>query len=99
MKLHIPRQLDKELQKEKSLIDHLALIAGIVGPLATIPQAITVWSGNIEGVSTLTWVLFLGVSLVLFVYSLLYKLKSLLIAETVWIVMEIIILVGIFWNS
>jgi hypothetical protein len=57
MKLHIPRELDKELKKEKSLIDRLAILAGISGPLATIPQAINVWNGEVAGVSVVMWVL------------------------------------------
>ncbi len=96
MKLHIPRELDKELQKEKSLIDHLALIAGIVGPLATIPQAINVWNGETAGVSILMWVLFLIGTLVLIVYSVAYRLKSLFVAELLWLIMELVILLGLF---
>jgi uncharacterized protein with PQ loop repeat len=98
MKLHIPRELDKELKKEKSLIDNLAILAGISGPLATIPQAISVWTTGGEGVSVFMWVLFLAGSIILFIYSILYRLKSLFIAEAIWILMEIIILLGIFIN-
>ena len=99
MKLHIPRELDKELQKEKSLIDHLALIAGIVGPLATIPQAINVWNGEVAGVSLLMWILFTIGTVILIIYSILYRLKSLFIAEVIWLIMEIVILVGLYVNS
>jgi hypothetical protein len=96
MKLHIPRELDKELKKEKSLIDNLALLAGVAGPLATIPQAISVWTIGSEGVSVLTWVLFLAVSNIFLVYSVLYRLKSLFISSVIWIIMETIILLGIY---
>lgn len=99
MKLHIPRELDKELKKEKSLIDFLALSAGIVGPLATIPQAINVWNGETAGVSVVMWVLFLVGTIILIVYSILYRLKSLFIAELLWLIMEIVILLGLFVNS
>jgi uncharacterized protein with PQ loop repeat len=99
MKLHIPRELDKELQKEKSLIDKLAILAGISGPLATIPQAINVWNGETAGVSVLMWVLFLVGTIILIAYSVLYRLKSLFIAEVIWLIMEIVILVGIFLNT
>jgi uncharacterized protein with PQ loop repeat len=95
MKLHIPRELDIQLKKEKSIIDFLAIIAGIVGPLATIPQAINVWSGQTDGVSLLMWILFTLVSIIFLIYSILYRLKSLFIAEIIWIIMEVIILTGI----
>jgi uncharacterized protein with PQ loop repeat len=99
MKLHIPRELDSELKKEKSLIDNLAILAGISGPLATIPQAINVWSGEIAGVSMLMWIIFLLGTLILIFYSILYRLKSLFIAEVIWLFMEILIIVGILVNQ
>lgn len=95
MQFHIPRNLDKELQKEKSLIDRLAILAGIVGPLATIPQAIGVWSGAADGVSFVMWILFLFGSIILFTYSILYRLKSMLITQIAWLTMEIVVITGL----
>lgn len=99
MQFHIPRQLDKELQKEKSLIDRLAILAGVIGPIATIPQAISVWSGATEGVSFIMWALFFLGSIILFFYSILYRLKSMLITQAAWLLMEIVVITGLLVKS
>jgi hypothetical protein len=96
MKLHIPRDLNKQLYKEKSLIDHVAMTVCVVGPLASIPQAINIWTGNADGVSVITWSMFLIISTTMLIYALLYKLKALIISEILWILVAIIILIGIF---
>lgn len=99
MKFYIPRQLDKELRKEKSLIDHSVIIASIISPLATIPQAVTIWQGDVEGVSIVMWIIFLLCSVVTVSYTILHRLRSLYLAQAAWVLMEVIILFGLYVNS
>lgn len=98
MKLHFEQAVYRELKRERTTIDRLALLVGIVGPLNAIPQLILVWSGNTTGVSLYTWIGFLITALILLAYAVLYRLKPLIISNLLWVVAEGSIIAGLLIN-
>lgn len=81
---------------DKSRVELFALIAGIVQPLITLPQIITIYSNqSSQDVSLLTWVGYLFFGITFLVYGLAFKLKPIWIGQIIWVTMQAIIVVGI----
>jgi len=84
------------LNKLKRLIDKLIYIAAIFGPLLTIPQVWKIWvEQNAMGVSIITWVAYLIGGIFWLIYGLVHKEKPIILANIIWIAMEITIIIGI----
>ncbi len=82
--------------KWKRLMDKLIYIVIFVGPIMTIPQVITIWfERNASGVSVLSWMSYLFVSICWLIYSLLHREKPIIISAVIWIILEIMIVLGI----
>lgn len=72
------------------------MIVAIAEPLMTIPQIYTIWtSKNAAGVSLLTWALYVGASLVWFVYGMAVKNRPLAVTGALWILVELGVIIGI----
>lgn len=83
---------DKKIRR----IDQLVSAVAILFPLTTIPQIIEIWvHQKIEGVSLLTWCLFLFFQIILVFYALVHKDKRLILMWSLWVLAEIIIITGI----
>ena len=80
-------------QLEKAMV-----AVAIAEPLMTIPQVIDLYSrpGN-SNVSLLTWVLYLGASVMWLVYGLHIHNKPLIVTGALWLLMELLVIVGIIW--
>lgn len=92
----------KEKKKEKmkkmegKLVDDLALLAGIVGPLMATVQAWDIWVGqDASGVSLLTWMTFVMTSMIWLTYGIWHRLKLLIFTYTLWLAVNILIVVGL----
>lgn len=80
----------------KKRIEFFALIAGIVQPLITLPQIITIYSNqSAEDVSLLTWIGYLFFGITFLVYGLAFKLKPIWIGQIIWVTMQAITVIGI----
>ena len=89
----------KNKKTRKSGIDYLVYLAGIIGPLLTLPQIYSIWIENQKGVSLITWIAYLFASLIWVVYAIKHKDKPLMIAELTWVILEVFIVVGLLRNS
>ncbi|MCA9390418.1 hypothetical protein KC571_03360 [candidate division WWE3 bacterium] len=79
-----------------SMFEKLMVIAAIVGPLASLPQGIDIYvTQNSSGVSLLTWILFLVISFLWFVYGLIHKEKLIILTYILYIIFDFFIIVGI----
>ena len=77
------------------LVAKAAYIVALAGPLSSVPQIYEIWSErNAAGVSFMTWTLFLVTSIVWLVYGISKGDRPLIISNALWIVGEIIIMVG-----
>ena len=92
---------DKEVVKSsrlESLVNGLVYLGGVFGPLFTIPQMAKIWvDKNAAGVSAISWgAYFLG-SVFWVVYGVVHKEKPIIILNSIWLVLDLIIIIGVFF--
>ena len=74
--------------------------AGIIQPLITLPQIITIYSSqSAKDVSLPTWLGYLVFGVIFLVYGLVFNLKPIWVGQIIWVTMQKITVVGIFMYS
>jgi len=92
------KKLTKKQQKQ--LIRRTVLVVAIIEPLMTLPQIYEVWiKQQAEGVSSLTWGLYIVAGFIWLLYGIQLKDKPLIISSSLWIVTEAIVVVGVILYS
>lgn len=99
---HIRRRVHKELepyphpQPLKRFIDHLIYLVAFLGPLLAIPQVAKIWLAHeVDGVSLVTWAGLAAVALVWLTYGFVHNARVIILAYTLWLIMDLIIVAGI----
>lgn len=83
-------------KEHKYIIDRVVMFTGLIGPLASIPQAIQIYSTqDAEGVSLVTWVFFIFTNGALLIYALVHRLPPLIISNIFWVAIEVVVVLGI----
>lgn len=81
---------------DKKQLERFALVAGIVQPLITLPQIVTIYtSKSAEDVSLLTWIGYLIFGLIFLLYGLVFKLRPIWAGQIMWVTMQCTVVVGI----
>lgn len=75
--------------------DHVMIVVGLIGPLSLIPQVFTVWAGKTEGISLLSWVLLVAVSLMWAMYGIARHSKALIVANALATVLNLSVVIGV----
>jgi uncharacterized protein with PQ loop repeat len=87
-------------KEKKEPIDYIIRFFMIATPLAELPQAYTIYSEqSADHVSPFTWVFFTLSSVVWLCYAAKLKSLPLLVAYSLYMVIEITIVIGIFTYS
>ncbi len=74
----------------------LVLAMAIIEPLMTLPQVYEIWiRKQAEGVSLLTWSFYIFAAIIWLLYGLKIKDRPLIIASTLWIIVELIVVIGL----
>jgi uncharacterized protein with PQ loop repeat len=82
--------------KWKNLVDKLIYPVALFGIAFTIPQVITIWiENNTEGVSIISWSAYLMVASFWFLYGVLHKEKPIMLIYLMWILVEVMIVIGL----
>jgi len=91
----------RHIDKKRTLqtFDKLMLAIAFVYPITGIPQAIEVFSGNVEGVSVVSWLGFLLFVSIFLVYSVIHKIKPMIITYIMWWFVDVSVVAGIILNS
>ncbi|KKW27034.1 MAG: hypothetical protein UY70_C0018G0001 [Candidatus Kaiserbacteria bacterium GW2011_GWB1_52_6] len=99
--LHLRKRLSRALEpypastRGKRVLDAIIYFIGIVGPLAAIPQLVKIYSmhdaSDISLISWSTWALF---DIPWIIYGFVHKEPPLLIAYTLWLVFNTLVVVG-----
>jgi len=90
----------KKSENKFKTIDNLVTVIAVVYPLSTIPQIIEIWvNKNTEGISLITWSLFLVLQSILLVYGIAHKEKRLILMWSLWCLVYAIIVVGLVLYS
>lgn len=76
-------------------MEKVILAVSAIGPFTTAPQAIKIWAGkNADGVSLFTWSAYLAVSVCWLLYGISKKDSPLIIANTLLIALQGIVVLG-----
>ena len=77
------------------VIDKSIYIGSLLGPIMTIPQLKNIWiDHNAAGVSPITWTTYGLVAVLWLTYGLIHKLKPIIVMNSLWIVIDILVVVG-----
>ena len=83
--------------KNNGPIDTLALIVGITQPLVTIPQIYLVYSTqDASDISLFMWTGFNVASVVLLLYGIRHKLKPIIYAQILWLIVQTPMMFSVF---
>ncbi len=104
--LHIRKRIHQQSEKYphpnkfKNFIDKLIYIVGFIWPIMTVPQLATIWiDQNSSGVSLISWTTYLLTSTVWVIYWILHRDRVIIITFSIWIIMDILIVVWILMNN
>ncbi|HUO50447.1 MAG TPA: PQ-loop domain-containing transporter [Candidatus Paceibacterota bacterium] len=77
------------------ILDVTVYIAGIVGPLATIPQIVQIYTTHsAAGVSVATWVMYVLFDTPWIAYAVVHKERPLLLCYVLWVLCNALVAVG-----
>lgn len=94
-RIHLKHEKYPHPNKWKRLIDKVIYVVGIGAPLMTIPQLTKIWiEKNASGVSVISWASYLIAAIVWLIYGIAHKEKPIILAYSLWIIFEILIVVG-----
>ena len=94
---HFHKRKKRELHpnKYKRFLDRIIYAVGIFGPIMTIPQLWKIWVyQNATGVSATSWIAYLICAIVWMFYGIVHKDKPIIFTYSIWIILEIFIVVG-----
>ena len=81
--------------KYKRFMDRFIYLMGVFGPVMTFPQLIKIWvERNASGVSPISWAAYLAVAISWVIYGCIHKEKPVIFIYSLWIVLDILIVVG-----
>ena len=79
-------------------LDGVVSFVSLAAPLTVFPQIYSIWiEKNAEGVSLLTWTLFLLFAIPLFTYSLVHKDKKLMLMYFLFMIADALVVAGILF--
>jgi len=100
--LHRRKRIHQEYEhfphpdKFKRFVDKIVYLAGILMPIVTIPQVVTIWvHKNSAGVSLVSWTAYLIIALVFAAYGVIHKAKPLIIMYSSMVVLDALIIIGV----
>lgn len=105
LKHHLKRKREDEGQPLArtfwtTVIDMVIYPVGFLGVLMALPQAYSVWVlGQVEGVSLITWASWSLFSIVWILYGVIHRASAIVLIQTCWFVMHLIVAIGIVVNS
>jgi uncharacterized protein with PQ loop repeat len=80
----------------KKLTEKVALVAGVLQPLMTVPQVWRVYTTkSVESLSIITWLGYCILGLAFLVYGLAHHLKPVWITQILWFSLQLSVVVGI----
>ena len=81
--------------KWKRWMDKLIYVVGIAGPLRTVPQIAKIWiNKSAAGISIIAWVTYAISSAIWAVYGIMHKDKPIAISSLMFVVVNILVVIG-----
>ena len=103
MKRGEPKLIHKKRKKKTKVqiyIDKIVYVLAILVPILTLPQLFKIWvNQTAQGVSLTSWATYLIASIVWLIYGVIHKAKPLIIMYILWIIIDLVIVIGIIMYS
>ena len=80
-------------------LDTIVMVVSVLYPLSALPQVVTVFSGYTEGVSILSWIVFMLCAGLFLLYGVKRRVMPMIISNSIWLVMDGLVIAGIFIHS
>ncbi|HSX01559.1 MAG TPA: hypothetical protein VLF67_04940 [Candidatus Saccharimonas sp.] len=94
MPLHLFHHLSHKA--ELTNIDRIINVAAVLYPLMGVPQALHIYAThNASDVSLISWLSFSFFSGVFLVYGLAHRLRPVIIAQSLWLVVNLSVAIGV----
>ena len=78
------------------LLDVLVYTVGILGPLATIPQIVQIYTThNVSGISFFTWGLYALFDIPWIIYAAAHRERPLIVCYSLWLIFNSLVAVGV----
>ncbi|MGV9001839.1 MAG: PQ-loop domain-containing transporter [Candidatus Saccharimonadaceae bacterium] len=88
--------MKKKQTKYATTVDELMTIASLIHPLTAIPQVYSIYSTqDVSGVSLWTWLGFMVIGSIFLLYAILHKLKPLIVNQTLWFIVDFMVVIGV----
>ena len=88
--------MQKRKPNEDGPLYKLTLVAAVAQPLMTLPQAVQIYTTqDASGVSLFTWLGFLVFGAIFLAYGIRYRLKPIALAQSIWFVLQLAVVIGI----
>jgi uncharacterized protein with PQ loop repeat len=85
----------KTPRKWKKFIDNIIYAVVIIGPITVLPQLFKIWiHKSAADVSALSWAAFTLLSAIWLLYGLAHKDKPIIINSALWVVLDLLIVIG-----
>lgn len=76
-------------------LDRIIYAVGIIGPIMTIPQVMKIFmEKSAQGVSLVSWISYTINSIIWVLYGVVHKEKPIILTFSLWVVLDLIIVIG-----
>lgn len=94
-RIHVKKEKFPHPDKYKRLMDDAIYFVSLFGLLMTIPQLSLIWiQKNAEGVSVFSWSAYTITAIFWLMYGVMHKEKPIIITNSMWIVLDVLIVLG-----
>lgn len=98
LKKHLYKKIEHSPRREqlKRVLDKAMVFIALIGPLATLPQVYQVFmTQDVEGLSIITWGTWTALSGIWLVYGLLHKEMPIAISNSIYVLLQGIVVIAI----
>ena len=104
MPTHLPvskkkKNLHIHHMQPATAFDHVVMVVSFLYTLSGIPQIIAVYSGKTDGVSVLSWLIFLFCATLFLIYGLRRRVPPMIISNSIWIIVDGLVVAGLLLSG
>jgi uncharacterized protein with PQ loop repeat len=83
-------------KQNRTKVDSVMSVAAVLHPLMAVPQVVQIYATQqTAGLSLFTWAAWLVLGLVFLTYGLAHKLGPYILMQVLWVIVDILVIVGI----
>lgn len=78
-------------------LEYATYMVAFVGPFLTLPQAYDVWLRHETSVNLVTWSSYLLFAIIWLIYGWVHKIKPIVCSNLLWLAVDVLVLLGVFF--